>query len=149
MSTKLTNRPIPGQGLTTDPKNPQPHRRAPQNTELNSTVGTIFDELLSDEKLPAITKVLKDGSVFIDLMTSAYIEQGLVTGRWNSDMAHLLVEPVMMMFMWIGSQVGAPVKFKGKDHFDSGGFDVLKAMEEDKAGLQVGSLLTPEEEDGQ
>ena len=140
----ITNVPIPGQALTQDPASKLPDEKPPVHTEINELVGTLFDELTDKAILSDIVTVLKDG-VKLDGLVSAYIEQGLIGGRWNSDMAHLLVEPLMFIFMWIASQVGAPVKFSKVNHFDSSGLDVLGAKAEQKASDAAVSLLAPEE----
>ena len=142
----LTNAPIPGQSLTQDPDTKIMAERPPVHSEMNETVGHIFDDLTSEEKLGEVTKLLLGKKMYIDTLTSAYIEQGLVKGDWNADIAHLLIEPILFIFMWIGSQVGAPIKFKDKSFYDSSGMDVLSGAREENLDEAVASLLAPEEE---
>lgn len=149
IESTLTNAPIPGQSLTQDPASRLAVESPPETTEINSAVGKIFDDLTSKEKIGDVVKLLKEGEIFMDRVASAYIEQGIVSGKWNTDMAHLLVEPVLFVFMWIASQVGAPMKFRDAQHFDSSGMDVLESASVQEAEEQVSSLLAPEASNGQ
>lgn len=147
MSTLLTNVPVPGQSLTRSPDTKLPVEQPPQSTEINDAIGKLLDDLTSKEKLPAITKVLRSEKVYIDRLTSAYIEKAMVDGRFNADLGHLMIEPVMFTFMWIASQIGAPVKFRELKHYSSSGMDVLEGRINKEADMAVDSLLSPAEEE--
>jgi hypothetical protein len=149
IESTLTNAPIPGQGLTQDPASKLAIESPTEDTEINATVGKIFDDLTSKDKIGDMVKLLKDGEIFMDRVASAYIEQGVVSGKWNTDMAHLLVEPVLFVIMWIASQVGAPMKFRDAQHFDSSGMDVLESAAIQEVEEEVISLLAPEASNGQ
>jgi len=141
----MTNVPLPGQGLTQDPDSKLPTEVAPELTEINDVVGTMFDDLTSKTKMPALVRVLKGNKGFIDRVASAYIEQGIIDGRWNTDVAHLLVEPVLFTLTWVASQSGAPVTFKQQEQYDSSGLDVLSAGAEEEVEEDVRNLLSGEE----
>lgn len=145
LARMATNIPVPGQSLTRQPDSRLPVEQPPAHTEMNETVGSVFDDLMSDEKLPAVIKILKDNKGYVDRIASAYIEQGIVTGKWNVDMAHLLVEPVLFIFCWIASQSESPVTFKGQSQYDPSGLDVLSAQADEEASRSVveQSLLEP------
>ena len=145
-AASATNVPVPGQGLTTDPKSPQKHEMPPQFTEMNEVVGSIFDDLMSKEKLSSVVKLLQEGQIFMDKVVSAYIEEGMIQGKWNADMAHTLIEPLMFIFMWIASQTNSPIVFSGATHYDSSGMDVLGEEKEEQIEEAVESLLSPKEE---
>jgi hypothetical protein len=122
------------------------HEKPSQFSDVGKAVDDMFNDLMSKDKLPHVIKLLSEGKVFVDRIASAYIEQGLVTGRWNTDMAHALVEPTIFLFAWIASQTGMPVVFREAAHFDSGGMDVLGKVEESQVEEAVQSLLAPDEE---
>jgi hypothetical protein len=92
------NRPIPGQGLTTDPDSPMPWEKAPEYTELAEGLQYIFGLLIEPENYVPIMDVIDDGTPLMDI-TQGILFKGFTEGKWNPDLMMILAEPMTYILL--------------------------------------------------
>jgi len=92
------NRPIPGQGLTTDPDSPMPWEQAPEYTDLDEGIQYIFGLLIEPENYVPIMDVIDDGTPLMDI-TQGILFKGFTEGKWNPDLLMLLAEPMTYILL--------------------------------------------------
>ena len=92
------NRPIPGQGLTTDPDSPMPWEQAPEYTDLDEGLQYIFGLLIEPENYVPIMDVIDDGTPLMDI-TQGILFKGFTEGKWNPDLLMLLAEPMTYILL--------------------------------------------------
>jgi len=98
-------RPIPGQSLTNDPKNPYPWEQPPEFTDPHRAMLQIFETLTEKDTLSNTLLSLVKGVSVIDI-SSIILYTGFLEGKWNPDLMTLLMEPTMYMVMYLGDQAG-------------------------------------------
>ena len=98
-------RPIPGQSLTNDPKNPYPWEQPPEFTDPQRAMLQIFETLTEKDTLSNTLLSLVKGVSVIDI-SSIILYTGFLEGKWNPDLMTLLMEPTMYMVMYLGDQAG-------------------------------------------
>ena len=99
VSSAITlNRPVPGQGLTTDPDNPLPWEKPPEITDLEEGLQYVFGRLIEPTNYVPIMNVLEDGTPLMDI-TQGILFKGFTEGKWNPDLMMLLAEPTAYMIM--------------------------------------------------
>ena len=76
-STIRLNRPIPGQGLTSDPDNPYPWEKPPEFTDLEQGIQFIFGRLIDPESYISIMDVIDSGTPLMDV-TQGILFKGLI-----------------------------------------------------------------------
>lgn len=98
-------RPIPGQSLTNDPKNPYLWEQPPEFTDPQRAMLQIFETLTEKDTLSNTLLSLVKGVSVIDI-SSIILYTGFLEGKWNPDLMTLLMEPTMYMVMYLGDQAG-------------------------------------------
>lgn len=98
-------RPIPGQSLANDPKNPYPWEQPPEFTDPQRAMLQIFETLTEKDTLSNTLLSLVKGVSVIDI-SSIVLYTGFLEGKWNPDLMTLLMEPTMYMVMYLGDQAG-------------------------------------------
>ena len=98
-------RPIPGQSLTNDPKNPYPWEQPPEFTDPQRAMLQIFETLTEKDTLSNTLLSLVKGVSVIDI-SSIVLYTGFLEGKWNPDLMTLLMEPTMYIVMYLGDQAG-------------------------------------------
>lgn len=97
--------PVPGQSLTQSPESPLPYEMPPQFTNEDEAAHAIFMALTEKEQLSQVLQML-DAGVPVSLIAQSVIMFGASEGKWNMDLALLLLEPTMVMIAGVGSQAG-------------------------------------------
>jgi hypothetical protein len=100
-----TERPVPGQSLTSNPESPRPFEGPPKYTNLREANQAIFATLIEEENFSNVVRSLGKGVPVGDL-ASALLYAGFLEGQWNPDLMLALVEPTMYMIMAMGERVG-------------------------------------------
>ena len=98
-------RPIPGQSLTNDPKNPYAWEKPPEFSDPQRGMLQIFETLTEKDTLSNTLLSLVKGVSVIDI-SSIVLYSGFLEGTWNPDLMTLLMEPTMYMVMYLGDQAG-------------------------------------------
>ena len=97
--------PIPGQSLTNDPNEKNPWDNPPKYTGIKEATQTIFLDLLQEENLRAVVKLMAGGTPISDIAQMLLVV-GYSKGQFNPDLMLLLIEPIMYMLLAIAEKVG-------------------------------------------
>ncbi len=109
------DRPVPGQSLTNDPKNPQPFERKPEFTSIHSASEYIFGLIIDEENYVPFMQAVAGGEPLSEL-TQVLLFQGFQDGKWNPDLMLLLIEPVIYMFLALAEKIDVdPVIYRDED----------------------------------
>tara|TARA_R100001129_G_scaffold51088_1_gene35365 strand:- start:6643 stop:7227 length:585 start_codon:yes stop_codon:yes gene_type:complete len=155
VSSRVTlNRPIPGQGLTTDPDNPMPWEKPPEITDLEEGLQYIFGLLIEPENYVPIMDVIDDGTSLMDI-TQGILFKGFTEGKWNPDLLMLLAEPTAYMLMALAERANIDFKiYSGEEDDDDDGttlFSIeyskekLKKLKEFDASKEIPKGMIPKE----
>ena len=118
-STITLNRPIPGQGLTTDPENPMPWEKPPEITELQEGLQYVFGRLIEPKIYISIMDVIDDGTPLMDVV-QGILFKGFTEGKWNPDLMMLLAEPTAYMLMALAERANIDFKiYRGEEEDDN------------------------------
>ena len=142
VSSAITlNRPVPGQGLTTDPDSPFPWEKPPEITDLEEGLQYVFGRLIEPTNYVPIMNVLEDGTPLMDI-TQGILFKGFTEGKWNPDLMMLLAEPTAYMIMALAERANIDLKiYKGEEDVDADEatlFDI-KVSQEKLKGLRSAS----------
>lgn len=108
-------RPIPGQGLTTDPDNPAPYERPPQFSSVHEASEFIFGKLIEEETYIQMMNLMADDMPIMDI-TRTLLFTGFTEGKWSPDLMLMLVEPVSYMLLALAERADIePVIYRGED----------------------------------
>ncbi len=118
-STITLNRPIPGQGPTTDPENPMPWEKPPEITELQEGLQYVFGRLIEPKIYISIMDVIDDGTPLMDVV-QGILFKGFTEGKWNPDLMMLLAEPTAYMLMALAERANIDFKiYRGEEEDDN------------------------------
>ena len=85
--------PIPGENFTSNTKN-YPWHRPPDITNMDKAVELFLDKVVRDKKRgPGVITLLEMG-VPISTITSIFVKQGIMGGKWSTDYAILVAGPI-------------------------------------------------------
>jgi hypothetical protein len=147
-------RPIPGQGLTTDPDNPQPYEKPPQFTSVHEASEFIFGNLIEEESYVQILQLMADDMPVMDIVRTLLFT-GFTEGKWSPDLMLMLAEPVAYMLLALAERAGIdPVIYRGEDEDEADEVALLGTKFEEekiqgmkqflKSGKVPAQTLTPE-----
>ena len=109
------DRPVPGQSLTNDPKNPQPFERKPEFTSIHSASEYLFGLIIDEDNYVPLMQAVAGGEPLSEL-AQLMLFQGFQDGKWNPDLMLLLIEPVIYMFLALAEKIGVdPVIYTDED----------------------------------
>ena len=100
-----TDRPIPGQSLTTDPDNPAAYERPPLITTKEEGVDYLVSIILADETYSVIMEALADGVPVMDLVQGILVN-AFEEGVFNPDLMLLLAEPLAYLLLGLSERQG-------------------------------------------
>ena len=98
-------RPIPGQSLTSNPDSPRPFERAPEFTEIQPAIESMFINLTEDDAYEALVDII-DADNTIAEAAQIILYAGFEEGLWNPDLMTLLIEPTMYLIMALVERAG-------------------------------------------
>ena len=104
-----TDRPIPGQSLTTDPDNPAAYERPPSITTKEEGVNYLLDLILAEETYVVIMDALADGVPVMDLVQGILVN-AFEEGIFNPDLMLLLAEPLAYLLLGLSERQGIRAK---------------------------------------
>lgn len=109
------DRPVPGQSLTNDPKNPQPFERKPEFTSIHSASEYLFGLIIDEDNYVPLMQAVAGGEPLSEL-AQLMLFQGFQDGKWNPDLMLLLIEPVIYMFLALAEKIDVdPVIYTDED----------------------------------
>ena len=109
------DRPIPGEGLTSDPKSPWPWEKPPAYVSVIRASEHIFEKLTDEELHSVILDAMEDDIPVMDI-TRFILFQGFTEGLWNADLLLLLIEPTAYMLVALAERaLIEPVVYKEED----------------------------------
>lgn len=121
------SRPIPGQGLTTDPENPAPWEKAPEFTDLEDVLRYLLDAITQEESYAALMDLIANKTPLIEL-TQVILFKGFTEGKWNPDLMMIAAEPLTYMLLALAERADIDaviiVDDDDDDEEDSTGFNV-------------------------
>lgn len=120
------SRPIPGQGLTTDPENPAPWEKAPEFTDLEDVLRYLLDAITQEESYAALMDLIANKTPLIEL-TQVILFKGFTEGKWNPDLMMIAAEPLTYMLLALAERADIDaviiVDDDDDDEEDSTGFN--------------------------
>jgi hypothetical protein len=109
------DRPVPGQSLTNDPKNPQPFERKPEFTSIHSASEYLFGLIIDEDNYVPLMQAVAGGEPLSEL-AQVLLFKGFQEGKWNPDLMLLLIEPVIYMFLALAEKIDVdPVIYTDED----------------------------------
>ena len=96
--------PIPGQSLTDEPGN-YPWEHPPQYTNPEEAMAFLYDRVTEPEIVEQIISML-DSGVPVEAIVRVMTFSGFLNGKFNPDLAFVLVQPLMNMVSAIGIRAG-------------------------------------------
>lgn len=109
------DRPIPGEGLTSDPKSPWPWEKPPAYVSVMRASEHIFEKLTDEELHSVVLDAMEDDIPVMDI-TRFILFQGFTEGLWNADLLLLLIEPTAYMLVALAERaLIEPVVYKEED----------------------------------
>ncbi len=143
------DRPIPGEGLLSDPKSPWPWERPPRFTSVLQASEYIFDELIDEDLNPIILDALDDEVPVMDI-TRFILFKGFTDGLWTPDLLLLLIEPTAYILVALAERALIdPVVYREEDideiseeaqsFVDSESLDELRNYSKEK-GIPEGAI---------
>lgn len=108
-------RPIPGQGLTTDPDSPAPYEKPPEYTTVHEASEFIFGKLIERDFYIPLMRGLADEMPIMDVVQTILFK-GFTEGKWTPDLLMMLLEPVTYMILALAERAGIdPVIYRGEE----------------------------------
>lgn len=137
------NAPIPGQSLTQDPSSAGPWERPPKFNTVNQALDHMFQVCTSKGFINNYNKLLmEDKKFYVDELVSGMLSDGFIKGLWTVDVMSLMVEPLLILMVWVAAQLDQSPSFSTDTGYeDRTGFDELVGMvtEDDVTQFQEGS----------
>lgn len=158
-NAKLLDGPVPGENLTSDPRN-QPWKRPPQHVTLDPALEDIMKTFKKRKNAQGILNMLSMGFT-VSYIVDIILIKGIEKGKWSMDLALLLAGPISHMIVIIartydikyemGLEEGPPTY--GKDYFNEvkktitsqKQAEVDKAVEEEVSGSDISADMQEQE----
>jgi len=100
-----TERPIPGQSLTTSPEERRSFEGPPEFVDFREALDYTVANLLESNVIEPIITAISTGTPVMDIVTQiTYV--GFQEGKWNPDLMMMLIEPLTYVLMAICEQSG-------------------------------------------
>lgn len=126
----IFNSPIPGQALTQSPEMRGPWESPPAMNTANQVLDHFYGVVTSPKFIENYaTLISEDKQFFVDELAVAMLQEGFLKGLYTVDTMVLVVEPVIVLLVWAGAQLGYPVSFSTDSGYeDRTGFEALVGM---------------------
>lgn len=108
-SFELFDRPIPGQGLMSDPDNPPPWRTPPTYSNADEAYRYVMQKITLPEHLPDVLQLFRD-DVSISMFTRNILMGMFIKGHITHVMILKLAQPVMQSLYVLCLQAGIDPK---------------------------------------
>ena len=107
-------RPIPGQSLTNDPKQPYNWERPAEYSNPREAMLYVFETLTVPETTTNVLLSISNGVGVMDI-ASITLYSGFLEGKWSPDLMVLLMEPTMYMVIALAEKAGIPYSLEAGD----------------------------------
>ncbi len=97
------DRPVPGEGLLTDPENPMPWERPTRFSSVIEASEYIFSEFTNEDLYPVILDAMEDEIPIMDIVRFTLFK-GFTDGLWTPDLMLLLIEPTAYILLALGER---------------------------------------------
>lgn len=109
---QLFSAPIPGQSLTDDPLARKPWEMPPKYSSSGKALDHLFNTITEKKFMRAFHKLVKeDKKFFVDIIAAQMLQEGFLNGLWTVDLMVILVEPLIIMLVWLASTMDLSVSF--------------------------------------
>jgi hypothetical protein len=143
VASAITNVPIPGQSLTTDPDSRAPYEQPPASTKLEGVTQNILNIVSGDEFIDNFARTFNEGSgIFVDKMAGTILTEAFGQGKLTPDLAILAIEPTIEALMFLASTLDVPVRFSSdKDDEDWTGIKQVARIQAEVIGTSSPASL--------
>jgi|TARA_Y100000296_G_C5137926_1_gene239288 hypothetical protein len=97
--------PTPGSSLTSDPQNPRAWESPPEFNTEEEALKNIFMNLTDEDNHEQLLNSLRDGES-IEMIVQIILFKGFQEGKWSPDLMLLLIEPTIVIVMWLADKAG-------------------------------------------
>jgi hypothetical protein len=104
----MLDQPIPGQSLTQNPETPMAYETPPEFNSVDDAAHSVFMAMTQGDSYRKVMQML-DSGVPATIIAQSIVMFGASEGKWNMDMAVLLMEPVSLMVAGLGRDAGINV----------------------------------------
>lgn len=109
------SRPVPGEGMLSDPETPWPWESPPKFTSVLKASEYMFTEFTSDELYPILLDAMDEEIPIMDI-TRFILFKGFTEGLWTPDLLVLLVEPTSYILLALAERALIdPIIYKEED----------------------------------
>jgi len=113
-------KPIPGQGLMSDPENPMAFEKPVAISTLSDGINKVFLTVTEEGSFKSILNSMKAGIAITEL-THYLLFEGFRKGMWNPDLMLMLAEPVMFMLIAFAEKASIDyVLYEGEEEEEEG-----------------------------
>jgi hypothetical protein len=113
-------KPIPGQGLMSDPENPMAFEKPVAISTLSDGINKVFLTVTEEGSFESILNSMKAGIAITEL-THFILFEGFRKGMWNPDLMLMLAEPVMFMLIAFAEKASIDyVLYEGEEEEEEG-----------------------------
>ena len=113
-------KPIPGQGLMSDPENPMAFEKPAAISTLSDGINKVFLTVTEEGSFESILNSMKAGIAITEL-THFILFEGFRKGMWNPDLMLMLAEPVMFMLIAFAEKASIDyVLYEGEEEEEEG-----------------------------
>lgn len=148
---QLFNAPIPGQSLTEAPDGRRPWELPPKFTTSGKALDHLFDTVTSKKFMRSFHLLIKeDKKFFVDRIAAQMLQEGFLNGLWTVDLMLVLVEPLIIMLVWLASTMDLSVSFSTDNGSeDRTGFEsIFEALIGGPVGFEEAASVTTEAAQG-
>tara|TARA_R110000803_G_scaffold30924_1_gene69390 strand:+ start:669 stop:1289 length:621 start_codon:yes stop_codon:yes gene_type:complete len=138
----LSNRPIPGSSLSSDPENPALYEQAPKFTSVYAASEDIFIQLTEPEMYMPVMEAVSEGIPILKI-TQMILFQEFQKGSYNPDLMMMMVEPVTYMIIALAERLDLDMVIEEDDVEDEEVFGLEfkeKKLEELKSAAASGAI---------
>lgn len=109
---QLFSAPVPGQSLTDDPTARKPWEMPPKFASSGKALDHLYNTITEKKFMRAFHKLVKeDKKFFVDTIAAQMLQEGFLHGLWTVDLMVTLVEPLLVMLVWLASTMDLSVSF--------------------------------------
>lgn len=110
-------RPIPGQSMTNDPKNPAPYEQAPMLTNVNEASKYLWDFVTEEKHYAAIMTGLNQGEPVMNFVKVILFNE-FTKGAFNPDLMLIMAEPLAFMIIALAERLDIDIQITEDDDAD-------------------------------
>ncbi|WFZ78503.1 hypothetical protein MQM1_020 [Aeromonas phage vB_AsaP_MQM1] len=148
---QLFSAPIPGQSLTEAPDSRRPWELPPKFNTSGQALDHLFNTIIGKKFQRNFHKLMKeDKQFFVDRIAAQMLQEGFLNGLWTVDLMLVMVEPLIIMLVWLSSTMDLTVSFSTDNGSeDRTGFEgIFEAMMGGPVGFDDAAQATEDAAQG-